>query len=406
MNNQTLQQKLAWQTAYQLRACPNDEMLFSARNRKKAAMSAHLAICSFCNERLELSKGDRSALVDFSNQVLSRLQQPLKSEPKAGQVWTLSTKSAAWGPRNRHYNPPRVLLLNAIEGSKGFIASQLFSEKALMWQGDVWLSEALGFAEAWNTYSVHADMLESCWGEVSKSVLTDVCRAAEKDWESSPEGSLLHSFRQIEVSVASFFSMQAVAQLAAEHEAAPELSKVFSDAMQKIKEFVIDLTSVDLDLLGRYFAEPVLARGAEEPKLPLFVVGVAVLGSKGTDLATTVPGLARQTYDGLVDSELVSKIASLKDDEAIKLLPIDHGQFKVGYKLKFRDLSWLSVEPLPVCVTLRGEVVKKVHWEHWGTEDTWLVLHDTVIGENEKRTDRTFLSISWSESGLNIDLLP
>lgn len=372
MDDNTLQQKLAWQTAYQLRACPSDETLFSSKAKKTPDIAAHLAICSFCNERLEMSKEARFAFAEFSSKLGSLLQQPVKSVPQIGQVWTLSAKFAGWGSRNKHYNPPRVLLLNAIEGSKGFIASQLFSEKALMWQGDVWLSEALGFAEAWNTYSVHADMLESCWGEVSKSVLTDVSRAAGKDWESSPEGSLLQSFRQIEVSIASFFSMQAVVQLADEHEAAPELSKVLADALQKVNAFVRELTSVDLDMLGQNFAMAGATRGIDK-----------------------------------IDSETASKIASLKDDEAIKLLPIDHGQFKGGrYKLKFRDLSWLSEEPLPVNVTVRGEIVLNVQWEQWGTDDAWLILHNTIIGEDEKRTDRTFLSISWSESGLNIDLLP
>jgi hypothetical protein len=372
MNNHKLQEKLAWQTAYQLRACPVDALLFAGKARKAPTMAAHLAICSFCNERLELSKDERSAFADFSQQMSKRLQQPVKGAPKAGQIWTLAAKSAGWGSRNRHYNPPRVLLLNAIEGSKGFIASQLFSEKALMGLGDVWLNNSFGFAEAWNTYSVHADMLELCWGAVSGSLLTDVCRATDMDWESSPEGSLLQSFRQIEVSVASFFSMQAVAQLAEEYEAAPELSEVLEAAFQKVKAFVRDLTFGDLDLLGQNFAMAGATRGAGE-----------------------------------IDPETASRLARLNNDEAVKLLPIDHGQFKGDrYKLKFRDLSWLSEESLPVRVTVRGVLVENVQWEQWGTEDTWLVLNNTVISEDEKQAEKTFLSISWNESDFTVTLLP
>jgi hypothetical protein len=373
MNNQKLQEKLAWQTAYQLRACPDDALLFSGKARKAPTMAAHLATCAFCNERLELNKDERSAFADFSQQMSKRLQQPVKTTPKAGQIWTLSAKSAGWGSRNRHYNPPRVLLLNAIEGSKGFIASQLFSEKALMGQSDVWLNNSFGFAEAWNTYSVHADMLESCWGEVSKSLLTDVCRAADKDWESSPEGSLLQSFRQIEVSVASFFSMQAVAQLAEEYEAVPEFVAQVKEALQKIKEFFVELSFGDIELLGQY-ALAGTTRGADE-----------------------------------IAPETASRLAQLQAHDAIKLLPYGYGPVKGNrYILDFLNLSWLSEKPIPVHVTVRGLLVENVKWENWGTDATrlLLLLHNTVISEDKKQADRTFLSISWDESGLKIDILP
>ncbi|MFZ4855099.1 MAG: hypothetical protein ACOYL3_01775 [Desulfuromonadaceae bacterium] len=367
MNTQILQEKLAWQTAYQLRACPDDKTLFS----KSAETLAHLASCMFCQERLENTKADKKVFQEFSLQIGARLPQARTCNPEAGQVWSISRKKSAWGPRNRFYNSPRVLLLNAIEGSKGFIAAQLFSEKALMGKGDVWINDAFGFAEAWNTYSVHADMLESCRGEVDSSMLKEICRAADLDWELSPEGSLLQSFRQIEVSVASFFSMQAVAQLTEEFEAAPEFVTQMNEAFQKIKAFVRDLTFGDMELLGQGYAMAYATRSAEE-----------------------------------VDPETAAKIASLKEDEAIKLLPIDHGQFKVGYKLMFQNLSWLSEEPLPVRVTVRGVVVEKVQWDHWGAEETWLVLTDTVIRKDDVQADETFLSVSWDDSCLQLKLLP
>lgn len=335
-------------------------------------MVAHLAICSFCNERLEMSKNERAALAKFSQQLKNQIRQPTKKTPKVGQIWNLSIKSAGWGPCNRYFNPPQVLLLHPIEGSKGFIASQLFSEKALMGHGDIWLSESFGFAEAWNIYSVHTAMLESCCGEISHSLLTDVCNAADQDWEASPEGSILKSFRQIEVSVASYFSIQASAQLTAEYEAASELTMVLDGALQKLKAFVRDLTFGDLELLGQNFAMAGVTRGGDN-----------------------------------VDPETAAKLVHLKEDESIKLLPIDHGQFKGDrYKLKFRDITWLSKEPLPVQVTLRGALVKNTQWEHWGTDDTWLVLPNTIIGNEERRVETTFLSITWDGSVLRVDILP
>lgn len=273
MDTNTISKRLAWRSAYEQRACPSDDILFAAAQSEE--LQAHLGFCLFCNERLEMTNDERKAWEKIADR-LHRQCKPLDRMHEPGQLWSLSQKRAGWGPRERHYNPPLVLILSKIDDENGFRVAQVCSERELMGQGDVWLGDHIGFfAEGWNIYSLHRKDIETCWDDSlvkEKARFQQIKKALAVGLNVQPaEDPLIYSFRELEVSVGAYFSMQSVPQLVLEYEEnlAPATNEAF------LLNIFGSLTEAYQTFADRYnlpeFADSLieLLTGARDPKCPL-----------------------------------------------------------------------------------------------------------------------------------------
>lgn len=216
MNEKMMIKKIALRALYELRFCPPDEVLFSSSHEEE--LKAHLGYCQYCQERLTMSESEHNAWEQLASKMKSASQQPVGRKPQPGQVWSLSRdRLSDWGPYDRYYSPPLVLLLSVVKENKLFRVAQICSELELQEEGDVRLSEALGFAESWNIYTVHLDDLSTYCVEVD----TDCVRQVQSVAKSPPLESkslIARQFRDLEVQVGAFMAMQALPQVMAELE--------------------------------------------------------------------------------------------------------------------------------------------------------------------------------------------
>lgn len=246
------QQQLAWQNAFELRACPPEDILFSKDQSTK--LKEHLASCRICQDKLETGT-HFDAWNDLAKLITQDLPKPTKDHvPAVGQLWTLSKKLNGWGPNDRFYKAPMVLLLEEIEGtSYGYRVAQVYTDKMLMGQDDIWLRDDIGFAEAWNTYSVHKKDLELYWGKIETSIASQVLNISvnmqqidqqeaitTEEYTSKqtiPENSIFYFFRNLEVEVGSYCAIQSVAILVNDYET--EQERVAINSM--VNNFIIEL---------------------------------------------------------------------------------------------------------------------------------------------------------------------
>lgn len=212
-----LKLKLAWQTAFELRTCPVDSVLFGVADEN---LERHLRICHRCREKLDMPAQEREAWGLLQRRFAESARKPAAPSVKTpGQVWSTAKGLGRWHKDGYFRNVPMVLLLAPIPDSRGFKAVQLYHERALAGDGDVWLGDEFGFAEAWNCYTVHEDALEGCWGAISEALLKEVRETAAMEPSPVPENSIQYYFRKMEVSVGAGVSLSSVASLTREYEA-------------------------------------------------------------------------------------------------------------------------------------------------------------------------------------------
>lgn len=217
MNEKMMIEKIALRALYELRFCPPDEVLFSASPEEE--LKAHLGYCQYCQERLAMNASERKAWEQLASRMKPASQQQVSRKPQPGQVWSLSRgRLSAWGPYDRYYSPPLVLLLSAVKEDKLFRVVQICSELELQDEGDVRLSEAIGFAESWNIYTVHLNDLSTCCAEVDTDYVHQIQSASCKPLLES-DRPIVRQFRELEVQVGAFMAMQALPQVMAEVEA-------------------------------------------------------------------------------------------------------------------------------------------------------------------------------------------
>lgn len=222
--------RLAWQTAYELRTCPDGETLHAALPDEK--LKKHLEICHVCRGKREMQENEREAWKSLREKFAALVMKPGSgTEKQAGQVWTIKREFGGWRDDGRFIRPPCVLLLEKIEGTSGWRVAQLYNDKRLMGNGDVALDDCYGFAEAWNCYSMKDDRLDVCLGVVKPEELTQVIAASVRVHDPAPEGSILSFFRRMEIEVGSFVAVPAVVELVEEWEACPSENEAFLQKM-------------------------------------------------------------------------------------------------------------------------------------------------------------------------------
>lgn len=245
---------------YEQRACPPDEVLFAReRSREK---EAHLGYCRYCNERLEMTTEDHRAWQELGDRlkplIVENGQNP---SPAPGQIWSLDRERlGGWGPYDRYYNPPLVLVLQLQDNGRTVRVAQVCAEEDLKGDdgADVWLDEGIGFAESWNVYSVHRDDLKACRGEVDRSLAKQVLEQSRKLSLLKEVSVDFQRFRELEVQVGAFVAMRAMPQVVEEVESVEEwetatetvseiqLHKIFGPVNKLIERAVKSVNGWDL----------------------------------------------------------------------------------------------------------------------------------------------------------------
>lgn len=219
MNNDNLKIKLAWQTAFEIRTCPDGETLHAPEADDN--LNRHLAICHVCRDKRAMSKEERNAWKTMREKFAAIALKPgTGTDKQPGQVWTIKKVFCGWREDGRFIKAPTVLLLEQIEGTKGWRVAQTYHDRQLMGNGDVTLGEQYGFAEAWNCYSLKEDRFEKYLGTVKPEQLQQVISAAEAVFEPVTAGSMLSFFRNMEIETGAFVAVPAVMELTEEWEAA------------------------------------------------------------------------------------------------------------------------------------------------------------------------------------------
>lgn len=221
--------RLAWQIAWQARGCPPGRVLRAGEIGGDPRLGEHLAQCPFCSDEAREGPG-LEAWRSLATEMREGAVPPASERPSPGQVWTVRSDLAGWGPKNRFYNPPSVLVLETETGvPKAVRVAQVYDDMRLSGPGDI----AIGgdfFAEAWNVYTLSEDDLERCVADfqetAARMVADSTVRAAAAELE---ESSLIMAFRRLEVEVGAFFSSASVARLmaAVEHPASVRLLECF-----------------------------------------------------------------------------------------------------------------------------------------------------------------------------------
>jgi len=202
------QQKIAWDVARKERVCPSDSELF-LKPTSARKLNRHVKKCNLCQERIALQEYMPS-WKELATRVQAGYPQAIynvKMLPSIGQVWSVKAKLNGWVDADLFYNAPMVLLIEHDRYKKNTLqVAQIYSDKALMNQGDVWLGDDYGFAESWNTYSINVRHLGTYWGEVDQKMIQTVRDGSGKPSTIKGYDYFNTLFRNLEKDVGSFFA--------------------------------------------------------------------------------------------------------------------------------------------------------------------------------------------------------
>jgi len=197
----TLAQRHAWQFFHQMRTCPPLKVLKQGSEEAKR----HLNACPTCRELLA-DGGGHEAWSDLAKHLASRLPSPQIPPVRPGQVWTLRDDLEGWDGNGQYLRAPQVLVLSR---RRGIQVVPICPETNLAGERDVFLTD-MGFAEAWNRFTLPRTSLGECWGSVEDARLQEVLR---QSFQAVPEAQtdLRHAFLNLERYMADTFQKRALA---------------------------------------------------------------------------------------------------------------------------------------------------------------------------------------------------
>ncbi|MEI6215440.1 MAG: hypothetical protein WCP10_15155 [Desulfuromonadales bacterium] len=218
MNDQTQKERIALRAVYEQRVCPPDDILFASPHSEE--LEAHLGYCRFCAERLAMTDGERKSWELVSQRVQQELAPlPTDANPAPGQIWSLRRNMlGGWGPLDRYFNPPLVLLLESLINDRTYRAAQICNEEALQCPADVRLPDDSGFVEPWNAFVVHRDHLNRFIGSTGELIARRVIKHIDEMPEDSQARPLIKQFHELEKDVARVISERAQIMVLSEHE--------------------------------------------------------------------------------------------------------------------------------------------------------------------------------------------
>lgn len=260
-NNDAIRLKLAWQTAFVLRTCPDKHTLLVADPDDN--LKRHLSICHVCREKRTMPQHEWDASKSLFDKFASKAMKPgIGTDKQEGQVWTIKGEFGGWRKDGRFIRPPSVILLGQVAGTPTWRVAQLHNYDQLVGNGDVTLDERCGYAEAWNCYSLKSDSFDKCLGVVKSEELQQIHAASVTTHDLAPDGSVLSFFRKMEIDIGTFVTAPTEgAMLENSIEEVLELMPGLKLAISGAKDFVLDIAAGTLDLLRGTFRPAMNLRG-------------------------------------------------------------------------------------------------------------------------------------------------
>lgn len=213
------QAQQAWDLAWQSRFCPPDEIIFKHPLASEA--QAHLKSCPVCRRRKMLDESSAPWNGLFRAMQRRAAPEAKSEEPRPGQLRSLHPSLAGWGPKERFYNPPVVLVLDASRSlPNGVLVAQCYHDLAFMDQGDDVRIGKARFAEPWNIYTIHRKDLGPVHGMAGQELLGQVRKLSQTSSPELPPWSPDFVFRQMEIELGCFFSAGSIIALMEEYEQA------------------------------------------------------------------------------------------------------------------------------------------------------------------------------------------
>ncbi len=232
-------QKLVLQTVIPKRTCPPEDLLL--HRQEDRMVQKHVQSCVFCRERLEMGQ-EHPELSDITSAIAGCDERKGETdrEPAPGQIWTLKSHLAGWGPEAAYFNPPLVLIVSLPPAPiQAVRVAQIFHEPDLAGPGDVYLSPEKGLAQAWNVYTLAAADLESCRGTVEDESLNDIVTQTGQSHIDPEPHSVLQAFRELELKTAYIMASRSLfSALAAENSTeniSPEIELLASDDPDSVR---------------------------------------------------------------------------------------------------------------------------------------------------------------------------
>jgi len=324
--------KLAWQTAFERRTCPDSETLHVADPDE--SLKRHLAICHVCRDKREMANLERNAWKVMREKFATIAMKPGSGTDKqAGQVWTIKREFGGWREDGRFVRPPRVLLLEHVANTSGWQVVQLYEDKRLMGSGDVPLGDSFGFAEGWNRYSLKDDRFYNCLGVVQDDQLQQILATAVATHEPVSIGSTLSFFRKMEIEVGAYVALPAVVEMVDEFESALQPVTVTSwleNMFGSIAEVARGLRNYEVPSIADSIEDMFFCTSNPAPQL-----GAATIKKDKPQLVNIV----RKQADGNIDiNTITASISGDWQDGTYFIEGTLDDEFPVGLHL----LAWLT----------------------------------------------------------------
>ncbi len=190
-----------WQIALNIRTCPPDVILLKEKSEN---LTRHIHSCYMCRMNLDIQVDETWTWPEVYQELGNT------SGPDPGQIRKISNELAGWGPKDRYYNPPLVLILDVIDEHAVHVA-QIYPGQEFKSEDDVYL-DGFGYVQPWNTYTMGIQDLEGVLGTTYLHIPRMILGKSEEYFHAD-EDSMLYLFRCMEIEVGSFFSQQSVARL-------------------------------------------------------------------------------------------------------------------------------------------------------------------------------------------------
>lgn len=203
----------AWDMAWQTRFCPPEVDLAQMAGAGHA--QEHRQACPAC--RQNQAWREQACCPPAGRQASGPGPQAQAGEPAPGQLWILDPALAGWGPKQRYFNPPVVLVLQVGRHlQNSVLVAQTYHDRLLGGDDDLALAPER-FTEPWNIYTLHRDFFWRPCGDFGAQAAQRVLAASRVPHPELPPWSLLQLFRQMEIELGCYFASQAVGRLLEEH---------------------------------------------------------------------------------------------------------------------------------------------------------------------------------------------
>jgi len=236
---------LSWRSAWRMRCCPPDYLLYGEDTKE---LAEHLQSCPWCRE-----ERDTGNIFKFPvRQGMTEKKE--KAEPEPGQLWSLKQSLGSWGPKGCYYSPPLVVIVAVTATSVTVLQS--YGDMDMAGADDLpFQTDLIGFSQPWNRYSLRIDDLDTCYGLVFKNPQQELFTPENVSEQSAETGSLFWFFRQMEVETGYFFASQAIPALMAAYEeihveTSTDKFTVYNDDHEKMTGELLNL--------GLVFSDPPL----------------------------------------------------------------------------------------------------------------------------------------------------